>query len=125
MVTADSKTQSKLVEVKESSEATQRSIEKSLQIQKHSNEVLERKVDQTGEKVSSQLNMLERCQNHYFPTLISFVKSLNNTVKISSDWTKDVQGCLQKYFPPLLYAMRITLVKIDDLATLGAQPVAA
>lgn len=125
IVDADSSTHTQLAEVKKSSDATQRSVERNTQVQKDSNEALERRIDQTTEKVSSQLNLLERCQNHYFPNLISLVKSINGIVTTGNKRIQDIRDCQRRYFPRLLFAIQVTLVRIDDLATLGTQLLAA
>lgn len=118
---ADSKLHRELSEVQKSSEELRRSVEQSKQIQKNSTAALEKSLDRKAENVSSQLNMLERCQNHYFPTLISFVKAMNGIVTSSNQRLLDIESCQKRWFPRLFFAIQTTLVRIDDLAALGAQ----
>ena len=108
---------SDLTEIKESSGELQRSVEQSKQIQKDSTAAL----GKSSEDISCQLNMLERCQNHYFPTLISFTKSLNGIVTSSNRRALDIAICQRRWFPRLFSAIQTTLVRLDDLAALGAQ----
>ena len=121
VVAANAKTRTQLAEIKEKADVTRGGMEHNSQVQKESTEALKRRIDRTADKVSSQLNMLENCQNHYFPTLISFVKSISGIVKTSNNRIQEVQGCQRRYFPRFLFAIQVTLVKIDDLAALGAQ----
>ncbi len=120
-VTADANTQTQLAKVQETSNAIQRSLERNSQDQTDCTEALERTIERNTEKVTSQLNMLERCQNHYFPTLISFVKSISSIATTSNNRIKDVRNCQRRYFPRLLSAVQVSIVRLDDLAALGAQ----
>ena len=120
-VAANAKTRTQLAEIKETADVTRGGMEHNSQVQKESTEAWKRRIDRNADKVSSQLNMLEKCQNHYFPTLISFVKSISGIVKTSNNRIQEVQDCQRRYFPRFLFAIQVTLVKIDDLAALGAQ----
>ena len=109
VVAADSNTQVQLAKVQNTSNAIQTSLERNSQAQADSTEALERTIEGNTEKVRSQLIMLERCQNHYFPTLISFVKSINRIVTTSNNRIHDVQDCQRVYFPRILSAIQVTL----------------
>ena len=89
--------------------------------QKTSSEALEKKMDAATEKVTSRLSLLERCQKHYFPTLISYARSIRRISQSNSNRLQEVQNCQRTYFPRLLFAIQATLVKFDDLLDLGAQ----
>ena len=121
VVAADANTQVQLAKVQNTSNAIQKKLERNSQAQADSTEALERTIEGNAKKVTSQLNMLERCQNHYFPTLISFVKSINRIVTTSNNRIQEVQDCQRVYFPRIFSAIQVTLVKIDDLAVLGTQ----
>ena len=107
--------------VKGSVEATKQVVDEGTKTQKASSEALEKKMDATTEKVTSCLGLLERCQTQYFPTLISYARSIKNISQSNSNRLQEVQDCQRTYFPRLLFAIQATLVKFDDLLDLGAQ----
>ena len=107
--------------VKGSVEATKQAVDEGNEIRKATSEALEKKIDAATEKVTSRLSLLERCQTHYFPTLISYARSIKNISQTNSNRLQEVQDCQRTYFPRLLFAIQATLVKFDDLLDLGAQ----
>lgn len=129
LIATEANTHAQLSQIKESSDSVRERVEGSIErlskIQNGSTKTLEKRIDQKAEKVSSQLSTLERCQNHYFPSLISFVKSISGIVATSNNRIKDVQDCQRTYFPRIFFAIQLTLVKLEDLATLGVQLLAA
>ena len=107
--------------VKGSVEATKQVVDEGNKTQKASSEALEKKMDAATEKVTSRLSLLERCQTHYFPTLISYARSIKKISQSNSNRLQEVQNCQRTYFPRILFAIQATLVKFDDLLDLGAQ----
>ena len=110
---------------KESVEATKQAVDEGTMTQKASSEALEKKIDLATEKVTSRLGLLERCQTQYFPTLISYARSIKRISQSSANRLQEVQDCQRTYFPRILFAIQATLVKFDDLLDLGAQLVQA
>lgn len=107
--------------VKDSVEATKQVVDEGTKTQRVSSEALEKKMDAATEKVTSRLSLLERCQTQYFPTLISYARSIKQISQNNSNRLQEVQDCQRTYFPRLLFAIQATLVKFDDLLDLGAQ----
>ena len=111
--------------IKDSVEATKQVVDEGTKTQKVSSEALEKKMDAATEKVTSRLSLLERCQRQYFPTLISYARSIKQVSQNNSNQLQEVRDCQRTYFPRLLFAIQATLVKFDDLLDLGAQLVRA
>ena len=106
-------------------EATKQIVDEGTRTQKASSEALEKKIDLVTEKVTSRLSLLERCQTHYFPTLISYARSIKSVSQSNANRLQEVQDCQRTYFPRIIFAIQATLVKFDDLLDLGAQLVKA
>ena len=111
-------TQTKLDEVERKATTIRETVDLRAKEHEEAFAVTDRKIDRLSQMTTSQLDLISRCQNQYFPILLQYVKSISQV-------PKSIAHIQRKYFPRVFSALRLTNIKIDELRMIGAQLVIA
>lgn len=106
--------QTKIDEVERKVATVQETVDLKVKACEEALAIADKKSDRRSETVSSQLGVIDRCQNRYFPILLQYVKSIQQA-------PQNVAQIQRKHFSRVFSAFRLIDVKIDELNIVGAQ----